>query len=118
MKKLIDLESLGSLLKTLCRAENAMVYEDAIGGIQDAIRKVSVILDVENNEKPKWAVVSADIKVHPAKKLGPDYTLDDLYCTVDTKILGAFDTVLDASDFLEKRFEGKKGVFVIKEVKE
>jgi hypothetical protein len=118
MKKLIETESLESLLKALCRAENAMNYPYAIGGIQDAIQKVSTILDDKNKEYPRWAVVSADIKVHPAKKIGPDHVLDDLYCTVDTKILGSFDTVNEASNFLEKESAGKRGAFMVVEVKE
>lgn len=110
MKILVEKHDLEELLVEITYNQSS--------GIQKTREGLEKILNKQNDEKPKWAVVSADIKVHPAKKSGPIYTLDDLYCTVDTKILGAFDTVHDASAFLEVESEGKRGVFMVIEVKE
>ena len=47
----IERESLESLLRTLCRAENAMIYPDAIGGIQAGIQELTAILQA--NPEPE-----------------------------------------------------------------
>lgn len=56
MKISVERESLESLLRTLCRAENAMVYSDAIGGIQDSIQELTAILEANpvRNDGIDW----------------------------------------------------------------